>query len=113
MEYLPSINRIAVIIKHKQPFIEWIKATGDDGFYPLDEKHDSKSIYLIPEKDGADWDKYLKKYYLEIFANELEGWYNDPSVWPQDRSWKVFNEWLDFEIQTMVYDLIDGPVEKD
>jgi hypothetical protein len=113
MENLPSINRMAVIIKHKKPFIGWAKAQGDDDVYPLEDKHDTKSIYLIPEKDGADWDKYLKKYYLEIFENELEGWYNDPSTWPQDRSWKVFNEWLDFEVQTMVYDLIDEPVEKD
>ncbi|MFH0753091.1 MAG: hypothetical protein V2A70_00825 [Candidatus Omnitrophota bacterium] len=103
---------MAVIVRRKQPFIDWIKYH-DPEYDAVDEKHDEKSVYLLSEKDGDDWDKYVKKHFLDIFENELEGWYTGPEMWPADRSWKVFNEWIDFEVQTMVYDLVDSPVEKD
>lgn len=112
MEYLPCINRMAVIVKRKPPFIDWIKSHDPD-FDLRAEKHDDKTVYLISEKDGAEWDKYVKKHFSDIFENELEGCYTDSELWPADRSWKIFNEWFDFEVQTMVYDLAAGPVDKD
>ena len=112
MEDLSTINRMAVVVKRKQPFVDWIKSHDPD-FELHEEKHDDKHIYLLSENDGADWNKYVKKHSLEIFKNELEGWYTDQEMWPADLSWKVFNEWMDFEVQTMVYDLVDGTIEKD
>ena len=64
---------MAVVVTRKQPFVDWIKSHDPD-FELHEEKHDDKHIYLLPEKDGADWDKYVKKHFLEIFKNELEGW---------------------------------------
>jgi len=32
-------------------------------------------------------------------------------MWPKDTSWKVFQEWFDYEIQTIVLDMADKPIE--
>jgi len=113
MEYLPSINRMAVIVKPKQPFINWIKKQ-DPNFKMTEEKHDCKNIYLLPEEDGDDWQEYVKKECVWIFGNQLKDWNTDPHTWPLNRGWNAFNKWFDFEVQTMIYDLVDDePVEKD
>ena len=45
---------------------------------------------------------------------ELKSWNSDPHSWPLNREWKAFNKWFDFEVQTMIFDLVDDePVEKD
>ena len=70
-------------------------------------------MYLIPAyEENEKYEKFLKKHCIDIFEHELGGWYTDPEMWPKDRSWKVFQEWFDYEIQTMVYDMIpDKPLE--
>lgn len=77
------------------------------------EGFDSKHVYFIPAYDETEkYEKFVKKYCTEISEHELSGWYIDPAMWPQDRSWKVFKEWFDYEIQTMVLDTIpDEPLE--
>ena len=56
--------------------------------------------------------RIFEEHYVDIFEHELGGWYTDPEMWPKDRSWKVFLDWFDYEIQTMVYDMIpDKPLE--
>ena len=77
------------------------------------EGFDSKHVYLIPAYDETDkYEKFVRKHCTEIFEHELNGWYTDPAMWPQDRSWKVFQEWFDYEIQTMVLDMVpDKPLE--
>lgn len=50
MNYLPSINRMALIVRPKQPFIDWVKSQDPD-FEPLEERHDAKSAYLLPEAE--------------------------------------------------------------
>jgi len=33
--------------------------------------------------------------------------------WPAKRDWKVFKEWFEIEINSEVFDLVDGAVEKE
>jgi len=118
----PDINRAALIVKLKKPFIDWLVYTSKEYDGPEHEMKpeevetegfDSKHVYLIPAyEENEKYEKFLKKYYVEIFEHELGGWYTDPEMWPKDRSWKVFQDWFDYEIQTMVYDMIpDKPLE--
>ncbi|MFZ5802927.1 MAG: hypothetical protein ACOY3K_07475 [Candidatus Omnitrophota bacterium] len=114
MEYFESINRTALVVSHKKPFLDWIKYV-DPSTPMIDEKHDSKTVYLLPDDEGAsdDWQRYLKKHFKEIFEQELGAWYTDPETWPKDRPWKVFNEWLDYEFQSIVYDTVAGSIKKE
>ena len=116
----PDINRAAIIVKLKKPFIDWLIYTsnehdGDKCMHEGDvetEGFDSKHVYLMPAYDeNKDYDHFLRKHYHEIFEHELSGWYIDSSMWPQDRSWKVFQQWIDCEIQTMVFDMCEESLE--
>jgi hypothetical protein len=117
----PDINRAAVIVKLKKPFIDWLVYTSKeyDGpgreLKPEDvqtEGFDSKHVYLIPAYDETEkYEKFVRKHCTEIFEHELAGWYTDLQMWPKDRSWKVFQEWFDYEIQTIVLDMTDKPIE--
>lgn len=121
-ECYPDINRAALIVKLKKPFIDWLVFTSKEFDGPEHEMRpgevptegfDSKHVYLIPAYDDTDkYEKFVKKHYIEIFEHELSGWYTDPQMWPQDRTWKVFKEWFDYEIQTMIYDMVTNePIE--
>ena len=112
MQHLPCLNRVAVIITPKQPFINWIKSQ-DSSFKVPVKKHDYKNIYLLPEDDHDDWQEYVKKECVTIFGMELKSWNSDPHSWPLNREWKAFNKWFDFEVQTMIFDLDDDePIQK-
>lgn len=115
--YYPDINRSALIVKVKKPFIDWLIYTSKE-YDPPDEKldpkevkiegFDSKYVYLIPAYEEIEkYQRFLKKHFKEIFEHELSGWYTDPEMWPKDRSWDVFKEWFDYEVQSMVFDMVE------
>ena len=96
MEHYENINRTALVVSPKKPFLDWIQSV--DPMTPMiEEKHDSN----------------LKKHFKEIFEQELGAWFTDPAMWPADRSWRVFTEWLDFEFQSMIYDTMEDPIDKE
>lgn len=119
--YFPDINRAAVVVKLKKPFIDWLVYTSKEHDGPghelkpeevQTEGFDSKHVYLIPAYDETEkYEKFVRKHCTEIFEHELAGWYTDPQMWPKDRSWKVFQEWFDYEIQTIVLDMAHEPIE--
>lgn len=120
--YYSDINRSALIVQVKKPFLDWLIYTSKEYDPPEDELDpalletegfDSKYVYLIPVYDDINgYEKYLKKNYQIIFKHELSGWYTDPKMWPKDRSWAVFQKWFAYEIQSMVFDMVeDIPLE--
>jgi hypothetical protein len=60
-----------------------------------------------------DLNRVLKKCFDSIFSEELAGWYNDPSVWPDRRTVKMFREWFEVEFASMITDLSDDPLLHD
>jgi hypothetical protein len=47
----------------------------------------------------------LKENYLRLFEEVLKEWFHDRSLWPQDRSLKLFRRWCDVETHGIVIDL--------
>jgi hypothetical protein len=105
-----TINRTAVIISPKQPYIDWANSFEDSG--PMLEPFEIQpTVFLIPDKyDEYNFDKYLKKKHAVIFEEELASWMTDPDVWPKSRSYKKFNEWFKVSISDMVIDLGADPI---
>lgn len=101
------INRSAIIIKPLQPFIEWCS-----NLYP-DDLEDIKgtNTYLISE-EIEDVEAWLKKKFDKIFSFELESWHLNKKEWPQKRNYKMFKEWFEIEISTLVYDFEKQPIFK-
>ena len=116
MEQIPyffeSIDRNAIIIRPKEPFFNWAKSV-----FPDDEdinENDENNIYLVKEMDSNEEVlQWIKRNYEMIFVNELNDWYTDEDKWPQKRTYKMFSEWFEAEICSMILDLEDYEITKE
>jgi hypothetical protein len=108
--FYDSVNRSAVGVKPKQPFLNWINA-----IYPDSPVIDIEgNIYLLKAKnDTAEIEKWLLVNFDKIFQNELNDWHTDAADWPAPRSHKLLLEWFDIAIYPMVLDLEKSAVIKD
>lgn len=112
---MQSINRTAAIIRPRQPFVDWLNSLPDDDHdYTLEELSTDNLTFLIPEADSREGAMdYIRKKHNLIFEWELWGWVTVERWWPAKRDWKVFKEWFEIEINSEVFDLVDGAVEKE
>ena len=54
------LNRSAVAVRPKQPFLDWVNSVEPDSSVTLDELQ--KTLYLVPDyEDPADVEKVLNK----------------------------------------------------
>ncbi len=97
------LNRSAITVKAKQPFIDWANALTPELPMEINILGESKTYLTNPDFDNAE--KHIKKYFKQIFEEELEGVWLDENDWPSKRDFKTFCEWFDFEISDMVIDL--------
>lgn len=104
------LNRCALIVRPRQPFIDWASAL--DPVAPAPDPQGEQIVYLVPEfedEDGAR--EVLELAYAHVFTNELHSWWNDEDDWPADRSLATFEQWFDVEFHSIVVDLVDAPLE--
>lgn len=110
------INRDAVIIFPKQPLMDWVNTifTDDKIECPKLMAHDEANVYLIPETDcPEDALKEVKANFELFFTEELNHWCVDDSLWPKKLTWKMFNDWFHYSVQSMVFDVLEEPILKD
>jgi len=102
------INRGVILIVPKKPFYDWANnltpgdAVNAEGF-------DEYSSYLITD-DFTSSDKVVEKYYKKIFEEQLMGMWTNEQDWPQNRSFKLFKEWFNYYVSSMVIDLEKGKI---
>ncbi len=100
------INRSAVIVKPKKPFLEWLNGLPSEEKRSLDDIRDECTVFLIPEYDMAKEAKdFIKRNFKTIFRIELEGWHTDPKDVPEKLTYKMFKEWFECEISSEIVDL--------
>lgn len=110
------VNRASLILRYKQPFVDWINAADPSPTsqtLTLAEVNSERTVYLIEVEDEEELAGWLAEHHRELFEEELAGWYTDPALWPQDRSLRLLKEWCSFELHTVVVDLGDTPIEDD
>jgi hypothetical protein len=109
-------NRVAAIVKAKQPFIDWTNGNPHaKGFVvTLDQVNEEPHLFLFPnlEMTEDNW-KQVELAKPFIFEEMLVGRYRDEATWPQDRSAKVFDQWFDVEISSDITDFGDDTITKD
>lgn len=106
------INRSALIVRPKQPYVDWAKGLDDSGMDP--SEIGERTVYLLPEyDDDIEGLALLSKGYEHIFEAELEGWHLIEDDWPANRTFAMFCEWFDIELHSMVVDMVDGPIVDD
>ncbi len=102
---MKTINRTAITVKAKKPFIDWANSF-EDGGPTLDLNDLHTTAYLVPDTyDEYNYENFIKKNFKTIFESELDSWMADPDVWPQNRTYKIFKEWFDLQVSDIVFDL--------
>ena len=92
------INRAVVILKCKDPFIQWMNDADpydDNPGITLEGINQENTVYLIDENDAANLEEWISLNFVQLFESELEDWYTDESLWPKNRTRKLFDEWFD------------------
>ena len=68
---MESVDRTALMVRPKQPYIDWANSFEDGGpKYDQDRQH--AKIYLIDEvADPSDIKKVVRRHWRDIFEEEL------------------------------------------
>lgn len=105
------VERSIVVIKPKQPFLDWINnhlAISDETLLDLASIRIDCNSYLIPEvNEIEDGISYIDEVFEALFQLELASWSEDQDLWPQELSLKMFWEWFDIEISPTLIDLTE------
>jgi len=107
------VNRAAITVKPKQPYIDWANALDDDGPKLTDEHLPERAVYLIDDIDDflGEKEAIIKRYFGEIFEQELVAWHRVESEWPANRNFATFMEWFEVEVHSMILDLGHGRID--
>jgi hypothetical protein len=98
------LNRAVLIVRPKQPYLDWAAGLDDSGLVP--EFEGEKTAYLIPSfEDDAEAEAVLQQIFPEIFERELEGWHTVESDWPKKRTLAMFKQWFHLELHSVVEDI--------
>ncbi len=109
------LNRYALIVRPKQPFVDWVNfACADDHKVTLEDVRDEPDVFLWPEiEDPKEQEEYLKEKCQTLFKHFLTGWCTDEDTHPKDLSWKHFKEWFEWEVLSMVFDTLPASIRRE
>ncbi|MFZ2283882.1 MAG: hypothetical protein WAV86_08400 [Lutibacter sp.] len=102
------INRHGFVVKPLKPFADWVFNLYPEDGYP---EFIESNIYLVNDEID-DLEGWLKKKFDKIFMFELGAWNTNKKEWPQKRTYKMFKQWFQVELSTMVFDMEKNPVSK-
>ena len=110
------INRAAVILKYKAPFIQWVNDADpykDNPGITLESENKDCTVYLILEDDAENLEEWISLNFKQLFESEIKDWYTDESLWPKNRNRKLFDKWFDLECHSVLIDTVDGKIVDD
>ena len=106
------INRTSITIKPKQPFCDWLHSVEPE--HNFGDVLTDCDTYLLPDyEESKQVENWLKRNFDKLFMEQLNNWYLDETVWPKNRTFKMFKEWFDYTLCTMVWDTETKPLEKE
>ncbi len=108
-DYAIPINRSALIVRVKQPFIEWANSI-DDGPKAELNTYDPTLLLVDELAMSAEWHELEKDVWGRVFSYQLAGWHRNPKDWPQNRTLAMFREWFDVELHLGVCDASEDPL---
>ncbi len=112
---MSHINRSVVVVKARQPFLDWTQSLPDPlENLTLERLHDDCHAYLFPHWDAhEEREELLAEVYDFLFDQELFGWHRDARAFPRNRTLMGFREWFDVEFHSVVVDLVEGDIVKE
>ena len=111
-----TINRSAVIIIPKQPFLDWLRNMPDPKFttdLPTLEKlrEDNVYVFLIEEYEAEE--RILEAVYDDFdffFTRALWAWWTQEKEYPKNRTLEMFKAWFDVRVNSLIEDTIKIPL---
>ena len=105
------LNRSAVIVKPRQPYLEWARRDDTEGLAEsvFEGLRSEPTVYLLPEyEDPKSQQEVLEESWPDLFEAMLEGWVTDEASWPKNRTLEKFQEWFEVQMISLVQDLHRG-----
>jgi len=107
-----EIPRSLIILKPKQPFVDWLNDWGEEGKMALEETCCDLDAILIPECDSEEETMtFVRVNARKLFEHVLDDWCIDRSLWPKDLNYDNLREWFDVEIHSSVFDGVEAESE--
>ncbi len=108
------LNRSAITIKAKRPFVDWILSLPESEHITQDDIDEDRTVYLLPDitSDGCQ-EELIQEFYQRLFEEQLNDWYTDEQGWPPNRDVKMFKHWFEIEFHSIVLDLVGDSLEDD
>jgi hypothetical protein len=104
------------MIIYKAPAVRWVNEAAppdEDPGLTLESANEDKTVYLV-QTEAADSPNTVREWvelnFEALFENELEGWFVDDKLWPENRTIEIFDEWFDIECNSVVVDTVEGPI---
>ena len=108
---MEMLNRSAVVVKPRQPYLGWTRRDDDQGLAEsvFETLRKEPTIYLLPEyEDPSSQREVLEEFWPDLFEAMLEGWVTDEASWPKNRTLEMFREWFEVQMSSIVEDLYLG-----
>lgn len=107
-----TLNRSALVVIPKSPFLRWLHSVDPTSSeLGLDNLREDPTIYLLDEyPDDAAAAAVVREVFAEIFEEQLAGWWQDPAVWPANRTFDLFCEWFEYQLYSELVDLSSEPL---
>ena len=108
-----EINRTVLVVKPRQPFLDWANSLDDEiKDLTLERLRRDCTAFLVPEIEyDSDLREVLEWCFELLFEEQLAGWHTEPEDWPQDRNLEMFLEWFEVEFHSLVFDLCDYQIQ--
>ncbi len=104
-----TLNRSLIILRHKQPFFDWLTSVDPDPSLTLANMEDDSDTFLIPGEQLIDSESsaqmWVEQRWAGLFDHMLTSWITDKDAWPKKRSLQMFRQWFAIEYHSMVWDL--------
>ena len=108
---MKTINRTAITILPKKPYVDWANSFGDRG-PKMELENNQATTLLIPEEyDEFNYEEFLKNNWKMLFEEELAAWMDDPELWPKNRDYATFKKWFKVIPSDIIYLFGKGPIK--
>ncbi|WP_347557342.1 hypothetical protein [Robbsia sp. KACC 23696] len=103
------LNRVVVVVLPRAPLVKWINDVGpaQAGVVTLEDAREDPTSLLVPvRRDDLDerGQKWLRLNWRFVFEQTLHDWYVDEAMWPRSRTKKMFEEWIEVRMHSIVLD---------
>ncbi len=103
-------NRSIVQLVPTQLYADWFNYTRNDGINYSIDKLESISFLINDFDTRMEFNDWLESNFNLLFDIRLNYSCVDKSLWPEDRSFGVFNKWFEIRYSNLIIDLKVEPI---